>query len=113
MAEEKHTFLGTVFTFLTGAAIGAGLALLFAPQTGEETRKKIKDISDKLADDAKDNYEKITREAQKAIDSVKTTSDKAVEQVKTFIDSAKEGFKQELAEAKSEVEESAPAKKKA
>ena len=111
MAEERHTCLGTVFTFLTGAAIGAGLALLFAPQTGEETRKKIKDISDKLADDAKDNYEKITKEAQKAIESVKETSDKAVDQVKTFIDSAKEGFKKELEEAKAEVKEAAPAKK--
>ena len=111
MAEERHTFLGTVFTCLTGAAIGAGLALLFAPQTGEETRKKIKDISDKLADDAKDNYEKITKEAQKAIESVKETSDKAVDQVKTFIDSAKEGFKKELEEAKAEVKEAAPAKK--
>ncbi len=113
MAEEKHTFLGTVFTFLTGAAIGAGLALLFAPQSGEEARKKIKDITDKLTDEARDNYEKITKEAQKAIDSVKVTSEKAVEQVKTLIDSAKEGFKHELSEAKADADDKATARKKA
>ena len=48
MSDEKNTFLGTVFTFLTGAMIGAGLALLYAPQTGEETRKKIKETATRL-----------------------------------------------------------------
>jgi gas vesicle protein len=34
--------------FLASAAVGAGLALLFAPQSGKRTRKKIKDFSDKV-----------------------------------------------------------------
>lgn len=111
MSDEKHTFLGTVFTFLTGAAIGAGLALLFAPQTGEETRKRIKEISDKLADDAKENYEKIAKETQKAIENVKSTSDKAIEQVKAFVEGAKEGLKKEIKEEPPKAK--APAGKKA
>lgn len=89
MSDEKHGFLGVVFTFLTGAAIGAGLALLFAPQTGEETRRKMKETGEKLSKDLKDNYEKITKETQKAVEAVKTTSEKAVQQIKQFVDTAK------------------------
>ena len=65
-------------SFLTGAAIGAGLALLFAPQSGKETRKKIKEFSDKVGDDVKENVEKI--------------GDKA----KTLYEGTKEKFKKSL-----------------
>lgn len=109
MSDDK-SFAGLV-GFLAGAALGAGLALLFAPQTGEETRKKIKDVSDKVADDVKVNYDKISKEAKKAVDQVKVAADGAIENVKSFIDGAKEGLKKEI---KAEIaEEAAPAKKKA
>ena len=92
MSDDRNGFLGVVFTFLTGAAIGAGLALLYAPQTGEETRKKIKDVKDKVSDDVKDSYEKFSKEAQVAIDAVRSSSEKAVKQIKTFLDQTKENF---------------------
>ena len=47
MGEEK-TGLKIFIGFLASAAIGAGLALLFAPQSGEKTRKQIADFSAKL-----------------------------------------------------------------
>lgn len=90
MSDEKNGFLGVVFTFLTGAALGAGLALLYAPQSGEETRKQIKDGYDKLSDDVKEKSEKFAKEAQSAVDNVKQTSEKAVAQIKTFMDSVKD-----------------------
>ncbi len=39
--------------FLTGAAIGAGLGLLFAPKSGKETRAELKVKFDELLDDVK------------------------------------------------------------
>lgn len=39
--------------FLAGAAIGAGLGLLFAPQSGKETRKELKAKFDDLLDSVK------------------------------------------------------------
>ena len=96
MSDERNSAFGTFVTFLTGAAIGAGVALLFAPQSGEETRKKIKKVSDKVSDDVKENYEKMSKEAQKAIETVKTASEKAVSQMKSFIDGAKDSLKKEV-----------------
>ncbi len=61
---EERTGMKMFCSFLTGAAIGAGLALLFAPQSGKETRKKIMDFSDKVGDDVKENVEKIGEKAK-------------------------------------------------
>jgi gas vesicle protein len=40
----------TILAILTGTAIGAGIGILFAPQKGTVTRKKIKDTLDKSKD---------------------------------------------------------------
>jgi gas vesicle protein len=61
------------FSFLSGAAIGAGLALLFAPQSGKETRRQIKDFSEKLGNEVKDNVEKISEKAMDFIEDTKDT----------------------------------------
>ena len=61
------------FSFLTGAAIGAGLAVIFAPQSGKETRKQIKDFSEKLSSEVKDNVEKISEKAMDFIEDTKDT----------------------------------------
>ena len=39
--------------FICGAAIGAGLGILFAPKKGSETRKELKEKTEKLAKDVK------------------------------------------------------------
>jgi gas vesicle protein len=110
MSEERGGFSGLI-TFLTGVAIGAGLALLYAPQSGVETRKKLKDGYDKVSDDVKEHYEKFSKEAQKTIDAIKATSEKAVTQIKSFIDGAKDGMKKEI-KAELTEEAKAPEKKK-
>jgi len=43
--------------FLIGGVIGAGVALLFAPASGIETRTRIKDGADDAGDWAKDRYQ--------------------------------------------------------
>lgn len=49
-----------VFAFFGGAALGAILALLFAPAKGSETRAKIKD-------GLEDSYETVKREIKKCM----------------------------------------------
>jgi gas vesicle protein len=57
-----------------GALIGAGVALLFAPHSGEETRRLIRRRAKKLAagaqdrfDDVKDRIRKVRRQAEEAL----------------------------------------------
>lgn len=41
MSEERCCSGGMIMAFLAGGLIGAGLALLYAPYSGRETREKI------------------------------------------------------------------------
>ena len=55
MSDEKQCSLsGTLTAFAVGAAVGAGLALLFAPRSGRETRellaRRAGDLRDKAVD---------------------------------------------------------------
>ncbi len=64
MSEEKGICTGTVLvSFVAGAAIGAGLALLYAPKSGQELRGDIADF----AEDAVDKIKEYTKEAQEKI----------------------------------------------
>ena len=46
----------TLLALITGAAIGAGVGLLYAPDSGEKTRKKLKDESKKAQDKLNKKY---------------------------------------------------------
>lgn len=48
----------SLFTFLGGVLVGAAVAILFAPESGDETRRKIRDSFDKEYQSLK---EKINR----------------------------------------------------
>ena len=52
--------------FVVGAAIGAGIALLFAPRSGKETRKILKDKMDDLVKKAKELDKKEVMDAIEA-----------------------------------------------
>ena len=48
-----------VVGFFIGGLLGAGLALLFAPQSGSDTRRYIKRRARRIAAGAKDKYEDV------------------------------------------------------
>lgn len=52
MSNSGTTFLA----LLTGAAIGAGLGLLYAPDSGEETRRRLSDNARKAQDNLNKRY---------------------------------------------------------
>lgn len=63
---------GKLVWFVAGAAIGASIALLYAPQSGKDTRRYISRQTRKsreaIADTASDLYEKGKKVADQAAD---------------------------------------------
>jgi len=61
-----------VFNFISGlicgAAIGAGVALLMAPEAGKKTRKRITRAAEDLRDGATDRWEDIADEVKHKVD---------------------------------------------
>jgi gas vesicle protein len=60
MANNKSDFL---VGLLIGGALGAALALLYAPSSGDETREKLKQKGGELKDKTADGYEKARTRA--------------------------------------------------
>ncbi len=60
---------GGVRTFaagmLIGALVGAGLALLLAPRSGEETRHALRRKARRLADEARERYEEAREQLRR------------------------------------------------
>lgn len=84
--KTRNTFIALV----TGTLVGAGLGLLYAPQSGKKTRKQ------------------LLKEAENAKKVLEDKYDEAASQLSDFADTAKDKFKKQLdsivseAKAKSE-----------
>jgi gas vesicle protein len=92
---------GYWIAFGAGAAIGASIALLYAPQTGKVTRKKlrgsIEDAGDYLEDAGdylKDQAEKLSKEAHKVIKLSKEYVDTAADAASDLVAGAAKSVKQ-------------------
>lgn len=75
--SERESDLGAFLAgFFIGGLVGVAVALLFAPQSGEETRVLIRDKSIELKDKAATTYDEYYARAGEFAD---TTRQKAVE----------------------------------
>ncbi|HEX7566400.1 MAG TPA: YtxH domain-containing protein [Bradyrhizobium sp.] len=57
MTEEQSSPRSSFTIFAVGALIGAGIALLYAPQSGKETRKLLVKKAKQLKGKAEDTFE--------------------------------------------------------
>lgn len=81
---RDHT-VGTVLTFVLGAGIGAAVALLVAPKSGEELRGDI-------AREAGDEINQIRRTGKKLQQKAKATADLVQDRLQDAIDAGEEAY---------------------
>ena len=81
-----------VVALLAGLAAGAALGILFAPDSGEETRDKLSESLKKLGDSIKET-------AATEIDNLVGLKDKVVGNIKTKINGAEEEYQDDLEHA--------------
>jgi len=96
MREEGGYCTGSIFlSFLLGGLVGAGFALLMAPQSGRETRQKIKELTGDVKGKAMayvgDAKDKITG----GIDKGKEFYEEKKSMITTAIDAGKEAYEKE------------------
>ncbi|OGU05129.1 MAG: hypothetical protein A2X82_20000, partial [Geobacteraceae bacterium GWC2_55_20] len=85
MSDEQGVSAGTVLvSFVAGAAIGAGLALLYAPKSGREMRENIAD----LTEDAVDKIKEYAKEAQEKIKTAIEDGKETIVEKKSILASA-------------------------
>ena len=61
---------GFLIGLITGGAIGAGLALLFAPRLASELRERVTDSATDLGDAASRRYQDVTTRVADVVDTV-------------------------------------------
>ena len=90
---------------ITGATLGAALALLFAPQTGTETREFLKDKMDDLEKDLDELQKKVVDKGGELKGDLKTKINDIEKNIEKLLNEYKKSFaaKEVKEEAKPEV----------
>ncbi len=107
--------------FLLGLAVGAGIALLWAPKTGEETRRQLKNTGRRLqaaasekAEDLQEvlsgGYERTRDRIDEGLDSARQTLDEKRERARDAFDAGKSAVKSARSELERRLSESKAAR---
>jgi gas vesicle protein len=78
-----------VGSFLIGLALGAGVALLLAPQSGEETRRGLARRARRAQDAAKDFVEDVSGTVAEKFQEVRATVEERIEATLDAVDDKK------------------------
>ena len=76
--------------FLAGVGIGAAVALLFAPQSGEETRKQIAEKAQEGKDYVASRGREIRKQAEELVDQGKVLVNKQKARLADVLESGKQ-----------------------
>jgi gas vesicle protein len=84
-----------VCSFFVGGLIGAGVALLIAPKTGEETRRMIKELAGDVKEKAEDYIDQTKVMAAAYVEKGKNFVEREKNLITKSVEAGKEAYKKE------------------
>jgi gas vesicle protein len=95
--EEGGFSSGSVLvSFLLGGMVGAGLALLLAPQSGAETRRKIRELAEEVTEKTSDYVEQAKEKVTSTIGKGKEIFEEKKSALTVAIEAGKEAYEKEV-----------------
>jgi gas vesicle protein len=91
MSSDRSAFMA----FLVGGVIGAGIALLYAPQSGAETRRKIRNGAEDAQDWAKNTFEGARGKVVEGSEKVRHMISEKKEDIKAAVEAGKDAYYRE------------------
>lgn len=81
--------------FLAGMGIGAAIALLFAPRSGEETREYLRERADNIRGEARRRTRELRDRAEEYTERGKDFLEEKRESVEAALEAGKQAYRQE------------------
>lgn len=101
--EHEACWGSILLAFAAGAVIGAGIALLYAPQSGKETRELLARKAEDLKDATIDAYGKTVDKSSEMIDKGKEFVRQKKSQITAAYEAGKEAFQEGKPKSNREV----------
>jgi len=83
-------------SFLLGLGIGVGLGMVFAPQSGEETRGLLKSKADESKDYLKKQSEGLRGQASDLVDKGRDAVNRQRDSINDAIDAGKQAYRDKI-----------------
>jgi gas vesicle protein len=101
---ERHEE-GGIAPFLWGALIGAGIALLFAPRSGRDTRETIAQRALRLKEAAEDTVRTVQESVTGAVDNVRSQVGGGMQRARSAVDAGRTAARESRADMERRIRE--------
>jgi gas vesicle protein len=94
MSNNTTKIIGAL---LLGAAVGVAVGILLAPDKGSETRKKMADGANDLANDAEEEIKEVIDALKKKVSEMESTLSKGLDAAKKMVEEKSNEIKSKVA----------------
>jgi gas vesicle protein len=93
--ESSHSAGSLILAFFIGGLVGAGVALLLAPQPGKEARQKIKELAEDAKEKAAGYAEQVKGKVTSTVGKGKEIFEEKKSLLTTAFEAGKEAYEKE------------------